>query len=186
MSAVLALSAAPAAAAEEGGATFSPGDLGQAVMAIVIFLILLAVLGKWAWKPIVEQLHRREVTITQALERAEQREKEAMEMLGRYKTQMEAAQADAMEVIRKSRKDAAAAREDILAAARQEAHKTVEQAGADIERAKRNAMQELFDQTLDLASTMAGRILRRSINPADHREILAENFSELGPRAGSD
>ena len=63
---VLLLIAGIAQAAGEDG-QFNPGDLGQAIIAIAIFLLLLLVLGKFAWGPIIAQLRSREDRIGQSI-----------------------------------------------------------------------------------------------------------------------
>ena len=74
---------AQTAFAGEGGGGLYFGDLGQALAALGIFLLLLGILGKWAWKPIIEQLRTREERIERAVADAEKRHQDAKDLLER-------------------------------------------------------------------------------------------------------
>lgn len=178
------LGAGPVLAAEGGG--FDPGDLGQAIAAVVIFFLLLLVLGKWAWKPIVSQLRQREQEIAETVNRAEKREKESQELLAQYKARLDRAEGDSQEVLAKARKGAAEAREEILDAARGEAQKFAEETRQEIDQAKQKALHELHDAAATLATDLAGRILRKTLKPEDHRELLQESLAEIRKNASRD
>jgi F-type H+-transporting ATPase subunit b len=169
--------------AGEGQKGFDPGDVGQAVAAMAIFVLLLVVLGKWAWKPIVGQLRQREQEIAETIERAEKREKESQNLLAEYKARLDRAEGDSQEVLARSRKEAAEAREEILTTAREEGQKFADQAKQEIEQAKQTAIHELYDETASLATEMAGRIIRKSLNVEDQRVLLRESLEEIRKNA---
>ncbi len=177
------LAAAPAMAAEEGGPY--PGDLGQAIASLVIFLILLAVLGKYAWKPLMAQMHRREQNMADMLEQAQLRQREAEQLLEDYRAQLARAEADSKELIAKARTEAVAAREQLINEAREEARKTADTVRQDIEQAKREALQDLYRTSAELASEMAGKIIHQKLKPEDHRQLLAESLEEIRRRAAA-
>ena len=89
--------------AEQGGRQLNPGDIGHALAAMAIFVVLLLVLRKWAWRPIIAQLRRREEDIADALRRAQQREKEALDLLSRYKARLARAEAESGTLLAESR-----------------------------------------------------------------------------------
>jgi F-type H+-transporting ATPase subunit b len=181
IAATVALAAGAAAAAEEGKAPY-PGDLGQAIAAMVIFLLLLAVLGRWAWKPVVLQLQMREKRIADVIAGAQAREKEAQELLEEHRRRLDRAEADAQGVLERSRQEAAEVRERILAEAREESRRSGDKARQEIDEAKRAALRELYDATAVLATDIASRIIRKNLNPEDHRRLLAESLSDLEQR----
>lgn len=160
-----------------------PGDLGQAIASLVIFLILLAVLGKYAWKPLIAQMQRREQGMAEALEQAKTRQREADQLLEDYRAQLARAEGDAKELIAKARAESVAAREVLLNDARLEARKTSDTMLQDIEHAKREALAELYRTTADLAAEMAGRLVRRTLSPQDHSQLLSESLEEIRRRA---
>lgn len=180
--AAVLLAASPAWAAEEEGFYF--GDLGQAIAAVVIFLLLLWLLGRYAWKPLVGQLQQREKTIADTIAGAQERQKEAEGLLAEYRRQLDKAQGQSDEILAKSRQEASAVRETILGEAREDARKCGEQMLADVDQARRSALRELYETTAELATEMAGRLVRKTLKPEDHRQLLTESLEEIRRRAG--
>lgn len=180
VAAVVAVIAAPAAAA---GATPDMGDAGQAIAAVLVFLVLLGILGKWAWGPIVQQLKRREETIATAVEQANRSERKAEALLKQYAARLEAVEAEAGEIIATGRQAAAAEREEFIAAARQEARKAAGDAQKEIERARRAAVRELQHSTAQLATDIAGQILRQALTPEEQGRLLEESLEEIRKQA---
>lgn len=186
LSLLLAASSPAWASGGEGGGGINPGDLGQAVATILVFVLLLVILGRFAWKPLVKQIQSREQIIADAIVKAEQREKESQELLAHYRQRLDRADAEAQDLMAQTRKDAAVAREQILDAARQEAALTVQRATEDIELAKDGALRELRQTTADLATDLAGRIIHKSLRAEDHRHLLDESLAEIAARASKD
>jgi len=142
------LPVAPALGAEGGP---NVGDIGQAVAAILIFLLLLAVLGRWAWKPIVHQLHSREESIARAINDAQRRDQESQELLKLYRNRLDCAEAEVAEILASGRKEAAVARDQILQAASDEARKSASAARQEIDQARRDAARLTGKPAMDLA-----------------------------------
>ena len=180
----LAASAAPACASEGSPASGIVGDLGQFLATMLVFVALLMILGRWAWKPLVAQLRAREQGIADTIAKAQQREKEAHELMEQYRQRLEQAQAEAKEMMAQSRKDASSDREQLLAAAREEAHKTVAQATQEIDQAKHDALRDLYEKTSHLAADIAGRLIRRKLTPQDHAQLVSQSLDEIRSQAG--
>jgi F-type H+-transporting ATPase subunit b len=144
----------------------------------------MAVLSKYAWKPILAQLKRREETIASALERAEKREIEAQTILHQYQTRLESVENEAKDILDESRKEAVSLREQTLEEARAEARRSVEAAHESIDQAKRDALRELRERTGEMATEVAEQVLRRSLSDEEHRRLLAESMKELARGAG--
>lgn len=182
VAAVLFCPAAAFAAEEGGGSGLPTGDLGQAIAAILIFVGLLAVLGKWAWKPIVRQLEQREQGIAQTIAKAQEREQQAQALLAQYKQRLDEAEGQAAEMMNESRRKGAEAHEKLLAEAKQESHRLVQSAQVEIQQAKTDALRELYDATAQLAVQAAGKIIHKTLRVEDHREILEESLREVSGR----
>lgn len=180
---VVGLLTSVAAAAEggEGGPSMF-GDAGQAVVTIFIFLVLVFVLGRWAWKPLVTQLEKREKTIAQTIEDAQKRNQEAEELLAQYRARLDAAQAEGAELLAQSRLQAAEARDKVLADAQEQTHKLTESARQDIEQAKKQAVSELYETTAQLAADVAARVLKKQLTPQDHQRLLSESLQDMRER----
>lgn len=176
--ATLLLWAGPARA-EGGGGDFYLGDLGQAIATVVIFVILLVILGRWGWRPIVERLERRERTITDTLDNAQKRETEAHDVLVHYRSRMETAEADAKQVIAGAHRQVAEAREEVLTAARSEAREFAQRAKTEIEQARRAAKSQLHQDAAELSAEIAARVLRKAIGPDEHRRLVDESIAQI-------
>ena len=183
---VCAVLYAAQAAVAGGGKEFYPGDLGQAIAAILIFGLLLFVLGKWAWGPIVRQLQDREQDVIATIESAKRREEEAQGLAEEYKGRMENAEAEGEKIIARSRRDSEVEGEKIIDAARLEADESVQQGLADIQQAKRQAIREMRDATAQLAADIAGRVIEDSLTPQMHNELMDASIKAIGRRAAED
>ncbi len=172
------LAAAPALSAE-GEQTLYFGDLGQAITALVIFGLLVAILGRFAWKPLLTQIHRREQSMADALERSEKREQEATELLEQYRARMDRAEEQAEEVVSRGRRTVAEAREQVLSAAREEAARGMAAVREEIDHAKDAALREMYSSAADLAVDLAQRVIGKSLTDADHARILEQSLQEI-------
>lgn len=171
------------ARAETEGAS-QLGDLGQAITALLIFGVLVLVLGKWAWKPVIAQLKRREQEIAEQLKDSERRENEAKDLEAQYRARMERAEAEAKQILAESLEEAARAREEMLAAARDEGGKSIEAAKAEIEQFKKAALEDLQQAMAGLAVDIAGEIIREELSAKSHERLLAQSLERIRNRAG--
>lgn len=176
--------AAPAAAGHDGhgGEEKSPllsFDPGQAVWSIVVFLLLLTVLRAFAWKPILQGLQTREKFIHDALEDAKRQRAEAEATLKRYLEQINHARDEATAIIEEGRRDAEAVRKRTQDEARAEAHAMLDRAKRELGIARDDAIKALYQQSIELASNMAGKIVKKQMQPADHQALLDESLKEI-------
>jgi F-type H+-transporting ATPase subunit b len=178
--AVWLLAAAPARAAQDQAEKGQPyGDLGQALMILFVFGGLLLILGKYAWKPIIGQLQRREKDITERIQDTERRNREAKELEAHYKASLDRAEAEAKQILARNLEEAARAREDLLAAARQEGNRTIEAAKAEIEMFKKAAIEELQQATAGMAVSIAGEILQRQLTPEMQEKLVEQSLTRI-------
>lgn len=173
------LSLAEAVRAEEGDSKFYPGDLGQAIAAILVFVLLLLVLRRWAWGPIITQLRQREERIAHSLQMADEREKEAQDLEAAYSQRMDQARAEAEQVVAEARKQAAETRDQALAKAKEAAGELIRRAEEEIEAARAEVTQELREKTAGLATDLAEKILGRNLTPDDQSRLLAESLEDI-------
>jgi len=176
--AVLAAPAACALAAGEAPAS-RYGDWGQAIYAIVVFLLLAAILGKWAWKPIIAEMRRREEEIARNVRQAEQRRKEADELEGKYRARLAQVEQEARHALSEAAKEAQQSREEILAKAREEARRHVAGAEAEIESLKDEAIKDLRETTAGLAARIAGQIIYEELDPAAHQKLVDRSLERI-------
>lgn len=181
------LSCAVPVLAEEAGKSDEPSSplygVGQGVITgtvtIAIFVVLVAVLSKYAWGPILAGLRAREEKIRKEIAEAEAARARAQATLEEYNRQLATAEQKVRELLNKAAADAETIAAQIRTHAQQEAEETREQAVKDIEAAREQALAEIYAQTADLATLVAEKILRRSINADDQRVLVNESLRDL-------
>jgi F-type H+-transporting ATPase subunit b len=176
----IALASPAALAAEEAPVTPFAGSLYQSAAAVIVFILLFAVLKKFAWGPILKGLQERENKIKGDLERAEEAAQQAANTLKEYQASLAQAHAEAQKVIDKGRNDAERVGAELKEQTQAEITRMKQRAEQDIRAAKEQALAELYTQTAVLATTVAGKILRREVNPQDQQRLVEESIRELG------
>ena len=151
----------------------------MAICTFVVFLILLTLLRVFAWGPIMTGLQRRETTIAARIEEAERNAAESAAQLQAYKDKMAAAAQERQEIIAQARRDAETAAEKIRNEAQKDAGRERQRALADIQKAKNAALRDVAEQGADMAISLAGRIVRRELNPQDHTQLIAEALGKF-------
>jgi len=169
--------AAAAHGASENG-LFS-GDVGNAIWTALIFFLVLLVLGKFAWTPILQGIQGREKFIREALEEAKTQRDEAEARLREYEAKLAAARDEVDAIMDEARRDAEAVRLREEERARGEAEKTIARARREIEIAADTAVKDLYARAARLATAAATAVLRREIRPEDHERLVAESIAAL-------
>lgn len=155
---------------------WSPGEF---IWTLILFIILLAVLVKYVWPPILNGLKDREAKIRNDLNEAEKARKEAQTSLEQYKAQLAEARKEAQQIIEQSRTDARAVAEDLKTQAQHEIDQMSVRAQREIRAAREEAIAEVYARTADLATHIAGRILGREISVDDQKALIDSSLSEL-------
>ncbi len=151
----------------------------MALFTAVVFLLLLAGLMAFAWKPIMEGLEKRESRIAGNIQKAEADAASAAAKLAEYEQKLASATEEAQAIVSTARKDAEAAGQKIVAAAQEEAARLQERATGEIESAKKVALNELASQSTSIAMSVAGRVVGREVNADDHNSLIQEMLSKL-------
>lgn len=187
--ATLAIVASPVAlaaqeeAAEGGGGMFDV-NVGLTIWTIVVFAFLLVILGKFAWKPILEQAQAREQRIQDALDEAARRQTEAASLLEQHRAQLADARRQAQEIVNEGKTAGERVRKEIEDKARAEGQAMVERARKEIEREKDAALQEIRKESVDLALAAAGKLMKEKLDPEKDRRLVVGYLDELG-RSGA-
>ncbi|SIO21672.1 F-type H+-transporting ATPase subunit b [Singulisphaera sp. GP187] len=150
-----------------------------AIWTVVVFLGLLFVLGKFAWKPLLLALHQREEHLEHVLLDTERARNEAEKLLAEHRRQVAEAEASARALIEEARTQARATAEEIIQKARAEAEVEQKRARHEIETARDHALSEIWTKTADLAVSVAGKVLAKDLSGDDHRRLVASAMSEL-------
>jgi F-type H+-transporting ATPase subunit b len=181
----------PAAPAAEGSGHGSPGHAAAsepnilepqpslAIWTVVVFLGVLFVLGRFAWKPLLQALEQREEHLEHVLLDTERARNESERLLAEHRRLMAEADERARALLEDARAHARAITEEMLAKARAEAEAEQQRARREIETARDQALNEIWSKTADLAVSVAGKVLGRTLGPDDHRRLVEAAVSEL-------
>jgi F-type H+-transporting ATPase subunit b len=155
-------------------------DLG--VWTLVVFIVLLFVLRKWAWGPMLEGLHRREDSIRGAISEAQKAREEAQRLQDQWHQEMARAQDKVRDIHEEARRRAEQNANEITSKARADIQAERDRLRREIEVARDQALQELWNHTARLATDISSRVLRKQLNPDDQRRLMDEALSEIGNR----
>jgi F-type H+-transporting ATPase subunit b len=179
----VALAALPAVAAaqEHEAVTLSPfaGDLGNAIWTLAIFLIVVVLLGKFAWGPVLGLLRQREEFIHKSLSDAKRDRDEAEARLKDYAAKLQGAQAEAMTIIEAARRDAGQLREDLRQRAKAEADTLVANAQRQIQLETSRALLQVRQEAVNLSVAIASKLLQRNISKEDNEKLIDEALRQI-------
>ena len=178
--AFVALAALPLYAAEEG-TVLSPfaGNVGNAIWTLLIFVIVVVVLGKFAWGPVLSLLKQREDFIHKSLSDAKHDRDEAEARLKEYAARLQSAQVEAVGIIEEARRDAERLRQELRERARSEADTMIKNAERQIDLQTTRAVQQLRQEAVELSVTIASKILERNISKEDNEKLIADALRQI-------
>jgi F-type H+-transporting ATPase subunit b len=183
---LLALGAAGTSLASEGGgASLIDPQFGTIFWTTVTFLILVVLLGRFAWKPLLGALEQRERSIETSIDQA-RRDREAAEaLLVQHRELLDQARRERAEAVAAGQRDADRLKAEILDQARQQRDALLKQTETQIDAAVRDARNDLRAAAVDLAIGAAERLLARNLDDAAQRRLVEEYVADLEKRSGA-
>lgn len=145
----------------------------------ITFVLLLFLLKKMAWKPILSSLNEREKFIKDSVERAETAKKEAEELLEENKKNLAKAEEEAQKVIAQGREYAENLKSQIIEESKQEAKKIIEDASVEIERKNLEAFNSLKGEVAAIAVQAAEKIIRNNLDKEKQEKIVNDFINDL-------
>jgi len=169
--------------AQEHEPALSPfaGNIGNALWTVVIFVLVVVVLGKFAWGPILDQLKARERFIYDALSSAKQQKEAAEASLKEYTEKLRAARAEAEAIIGQGRTDAERLREEIKQRAKTEADTIVRNAERQIQLETGRALQQIRQEAADLSVMIASKLIQRNLSKEDNDRLIDDALKQVRP-----
>ena len=154
-------------------------NYGLVSWTIITFVLLLLVLRRIAWKPLLEALSRREEHVRSSVERAEQAKLEAEQLLEEHKKQLANAESEVQRILNEGRSFGDKLKDEIVAKANQQSRQMIEQAQQEIERNKDAALAQLRTEVANLAIAAAGKILDETLDETRHARIIDASLKKL-------
>jgi F-type H+-transporting ATPase subunit b len=165
---------------------FDPAEVRTdlAFWTFVVFLVLLAVLWKFAWGPIAAGLEKREQSIHDHIAAAERSHDEAKALLADYERKLVNASEEVKAMLEEARRDAEGTKQQILAEAKAGAEAERQRALRDVEAATDAALKQIAEQGANLAVDLAGKIVGAKLSAADHDRLISDavaKFPKMAP-----
>jgi len=154
-------------------------NTGSIFWTVVTFILLLLVLKKYAWKPILKTLEDRENKIKVALTQAEQDQKDAQKYLDEQKALLDKVRKESIQMINESKKNAEKVRKEIVEKARVDAEKMLERAKQEIELSKDAAINDVKKYAVDISLAAAEKVLRETLTDKNHLRLIEKSVNEL-------
>ncbi len=157
-------------------------DPGLFIWTIVTFLVLLALLAKFAWKPLLQALENREESIRKSLDDAQQARQE-LERLNQESAQMIAkARQEADAIVARSRTDAERLKEDMRQEARAESATIVKNAERQIQLETGRAIEQIRHEAVDLSIAIASKVIGRNLSKDDNERLIEDALKQVEAR----
>ncbi|UOY94537.1 F0F1 ATP synthase subunit B [Ectobacillus sp. JY-23] len=153
---------------------------GTIVYQLVIFLILLALLRKFAFGPLMGIMKQREEHIAGEIEAAERNNAEAKKLVEEQRTAMAQSRQEAKELIERAKKQAEEQKEGIIAAAKAEAEAVKASAVQEIQREKEQALAAVQAQVAALSVQIASKVIGKELKEEDQAALIRNYINEVG------
>jgi F-type H+-transporting ATPase subunit b len=156
---------------------------GTLIAQLVIFLLVLFILYRLAWGPLLKILNERRARIAQGVEATQKALQELAAAERERQAKLEEARREAQTMLDRITKQAEDLRKELEAKAREQAEALIAKARAEIQQERQKAVEDLRSQVADLAVMAAGRIIGESLDAKKHRELIERAIEEAEIRA---
>jgi F-type H+-transporting ATPase subunit b len=146
---------------------------------LLIFIVLIFVLGRFAYKPLLAAVEAREQALQRALDEARRDREEAARLMEEHRRQLDAARGEAQRFIAEGRATAEKMRAEMLEATRSQQQELLERAKRDIDQEKVRAIAELRREAVDLAIAGASKVIERNLDSNANRQLVESFLSSI-------
>ena len=166
-------------ASEGGNGGLLDVNPGLMIWTVVTFIVLLFILKRVAWKPILTALDKRENDIKESLEQAEKAKDEARQILEENQANLAKAEEESKKIIEQSRTYAESLKEQLMKESKEQAKKIVDEASSEIQRKKDSAFEELKGQIAEIAVGAAEKIIKDSLDAQKSKQVIDKYLNEV-------
>jgi F-type H+-transporting ATPase subunit b len=154
-------------------------DPGLFIWTIITFLVLLALLAKFAWRPLLEALESRQERIRKSLEDADRAGQELERLKQESAKIMQQARIEAESIVTQTRSDAERLREELKQKAKEEADNILRNAQQQIQLQTRQAIQQIRHEVADIAVLLASKLLERNLAKEDNARLIDDTLKQI-------
>jgi F-type H+-transporting ATPase subunit b len=154
-------------------------DPGLYIWTILTFLVLLTLLAKFAWGPLLKALDERQTLIRKSLDDAQQARQELERLNQEQQKIIASARADADSIVSQSRSDAERLRQELRESARAEAANIVKNAERQIELQTQQALRQIREEAVELSVAIASKLLARNLSKEDNDRLIQQTLAQF-------
>ena len=154
-------------------------DPGLYIWTILTFLVLFALLAKFAWRPLLKALEERQALIRKSLDEAQQARQELERLNQEQQKIMASARAEADAIVSQSRADAERLRQELRESARAEAANIVKNAERQIELQTHQALRQIRHEAVELSVAIASKLLARNLSKEDNDRLIQQTLAQF-------
>jgi len=148
------------------------------IWTIISFVILLYLLKKFAWTPILKALEDRENGIKNNIEAAKNTRDEAQKLLEDYNRKLAEAQAQAQSLLAGARQDAERVRDELMVKAKEDAVAQVDKARRQIDQERQEAINAIRVEVASMVVLSVEKIIGKTLDPQDHQRLILNSLKE--------
>lgn len=155
-------------------------EWGNVLYTLLTFVILLILLKKWAWGPIMNMMKQREEFVANEIETAERNRKEAEQYLEEQRAEIQKARQESQTIIENAKKISEKQGQDIVANAKAEAERVKESALVEIQRERDLAVATLREQVASLSVLIATKVIEKELDEKEQEKLIQDYLKEVG------
>lgn len=163
-----------------GSAEAGIANLGDIIFQLVAFLVLLALLKKFAFGPLMGMMREREQHIANEIETAEKNRKDAEKLVQEQRENLKKSRQEAQELIENAKKLGDEQKVEIIQSARDEAERIKESAKKEIIQEKEQAIAALKEQVASLSVLIASKVIEKELSEQDQQKLINDYIQEVG------
>jgi F-type H+-transporting ATPase subunit b len=182
--ALTALGATPLLAQEGEKVDLLSPNAGVMFWTLIIFVVLLVVLSRFAFKPLTAAVEAREKHLEEMIQSAKADRDEAARLLAEQQKALDASRADAQRVVAESRITAEKLRNDMMEQTKQQQRELLDRARGEIDNERKRAIIDLRREAVDLALAGASKLVERNLDDQTNRNLV-ESFLASAPVGGN-
>ncbi len=150
------------------------------IIQIINLFIQVFLIKKFLFKPINDILEKRRNLADKSIREAREAQDKADSLKEQYESSLTNAHAEAAQIVSEAQKEAQVKADSIVHEAEEQAAGIKARAAADIEQEKKKAINEAKDEIGGLAMDIAGKVVEKEINEADHRKLIEDFINKVG------
>ena len=155
---------------------------GLFIWTILVFVVLLTLLKKFAWGPLLAALEERQEGIRKSLDDAAQARKELEQVQSDAEAILVKARAEADSILSETRSDAAKVRDDLRQQAQNEAQSIIQNAERQIQLETDRAVLQIREEAVELSLSIASKLIRRNLTKEDNQALIDEALQQIETR----